>query len=112
MIRGAREAYDVSMNEASRSSAPPTPTTTNQDVLAASLAALMPLGGGLLLVLGYVWVGAFGAVLAAAGVAGWAYWWYGKNQQRWFPADLRGGQVGGIAVLVAVITLLLFLSIS
>lgn len=99
------------MNEASHTPAR-TPTTVNQDVLAASLAALMPLGGGLLLVLGYVWVGVFGVILAAAGVGGWAYWWYGKNQQHWFPDDLRGGQVGGIAALVAIITVLLFLSIS
>ncbi|MFC7344132.1 hypothetical protein [Saccharopolyspora griseoalba] len=100
------------MNEASRTPAPRTPTTTNQDVLAAALAALLPLGGGLLLVLGYAWLGWFGVVLAAVGDAGWGYWWYGKNEQRWFPESLRGGQVGGIAVLVAIITLLLFVTIS
>ena len=100
------------MNEASRTPATRMPTTVNQDVLAAALAALIPLGGGLLLVLGYAWMGWFGVVLAAVGDAGWGYWWYGKNDQRWFPAELRGGQVAGITVLVAIITLLLFVTIS
>ncbi|KAA5826744.1 hypothetical protein ABT337_08450 [Saccharopolyspora hirsuta] len=89
----------------------PVPTTASQDALAATLAALMPLGGGLLVALGYSWLDIFGLILGAAGAAGWAFWWRNKHQA-FFPKDLRGGSVGGIGALVALITVLLFISVS
>lgn len=89
----------------------PQPTSVPQDVRAGVLAALMPFGAGMLLTLGYAWIGVFGVVLAAIGAAGWAFWWRNKYQQ-WFPQQVTTGSVVGTTVLVAVITLLLFVSIS
>ncbi len=86
------------------------PTTVSQDLLAATLAALMPLGGGLLVLLGYAWFEGFGAVLGAGGAIWWGYWWRNKHQT-FFPKDLRGGSVGGIGFLVALIALLFVLAL-
>jgi hypothetical protein len=88
----------------------PVPTTVSQDALAAALAALMPLGAGLLVVLGYAWIGVFGAILGAIGAVAWAFWWRNKHQA-FFPGDLRGGSVGGVAALIALIGLLFVLAL-
>ncbi|QIZ36640.1 hypothetical protein [Saccharopolyspora sp. ASAGF58] len=98
------------MTYAHNTPVPAGPTTTSQDALAATLAALMPLGGGLLVMLGYAWIGIFGAILGLAGAAGWAFWWRNKHKT-FFPKDLRGGSVGGIGGIVAVIAFLLFVSL-
>lgn len=89
----------------------PAPTTVQQDVRAGVVAALMPFGAGMLLTLGFAWMGVFGIVLAALGVAGWGFWWRNKHQQ-WFPERVTTGSVVGQTVLVAVITFLLFVTIS
>ncbi|MEB3368383.1 hypothetical protein [Saccharopolyspora mangrovi] len=89
----------------------PAPTTVQQDVRAGVVAALMPFGAGMLLTLGYAWIGIFGIVLAALGVAGWGFWWRSKHQQ-WFPEQVTTGSVVAQTVLVAVITFLLFVTIS
>lgn len=86
------------------------PTTVQQDTLAAALGLLMPLGGGLLVMWGYAWLGVFGGILGAAGVAWWGFWWYGKHKTL-FPKDLRGGQVGGVAALAALFGLFFFLAL-
>lgn len=86
------------------------PTTVSQDFLAAALGALMPLGGGLLVLLLFTWMNAFGVILGLGGAAAWGYWWYNKHQA-FFPKDLRGGSVGGIAALVALLAALFFLSL-
>ncbi len=80
----------------------PVPTTTSQDLLAAALGALMPLGAGLLMLLGWALLGVFGVILGIGGSFWWGYWWRTKHQA-FFPTDLRGGSVGGIAVLVALV---------
>ncbi|MER5394164.1 hypothetical protein [Saccharopolyspora sp. NPDC002686] len=87
----------------------PVPTTAQQDALAATLAALMPLGGGVLVALFYAWMGAFGVVLGLGLAAGWAFWWRNKHQS-FFPKDLRGGSVIGVGALVALVTILLFIA--
>ncbi|MEV5535572.1 hypothetical protein AB0L13_01840 [Saccharopolyspora shandongensis] len=98
------------MTHAQNTPVPVGPTTTSQDVLAATLAALLPLGGGMLVMLGYSWLDIFGLILGVAGAAGWGYWWRNKHKS-FFPKDLRGGSVGGIGALVAVIGILLFISL-
>ncbi|CAM00964.1 hypothetical protein A8924_2049 [Saccharopolyspora erythraea NRRL 2338] len=86
------------------------PTTVSQDMLAATLAALMPLGGGFLILWGYAWLDIFGAIVGAALAGGWAFWWRNKHRT-FFPKDLRGGSVGGVAVLVALFGLFFFLAL-
>lgn len=80
----------------------PVPTTTSQDLLAAALGALMPLGAGLLMLLGWALMGVFGVILGIGGSFWWGYWWRNKHGA-FFPTDLQGGSVGGIAALVALI---------
>ena len=86
------------------------PTTVSQDMLAATLAALMPLGGGFLVLWGYTRLGIFGGILGLVAAGGWAFWWRNKHRT-FFPEDLRGRSVGGIAVLVALAGLFFFLSL-
>lgn len=93
-------AFEADLHRASEPT--PVPTTTSQDLLAAALAALMPLGAGLLMLLGWALLGAFGVILGIGGSFWWGYWWRTKHQA-FFPTDLRGGSVGGIAVLVALV---------
>lgn len=93
-------AFEADLHRASEPT--PVPTTTSQDLLAAALAALMPLGAGLLMLLGWALLGVFGVILGLGGSFWWGYWWRTKHQA-FFPTDLRGGSVGGIAVLVALI---------
>jgi hypothetical protein len=98
------------MTHAQNTPVPAGPTTTSQDALAATLAALLPLGGGMLLMLGYAWIGIFGSILGVAAAVGWAFWWRNRHQA-FFPKDLRGGSVGRVGVLVAIIGVLLFASL-
>lgn len=86
------------------------PTTVSQDLLAAALGALMPLGGGLLVLWLYTLMGIFGGIVGLGGAFAWGYWWHNKHQA-FFPKDLRGGSVGGIAALVALLAALFFLSL-
>ncbi|GAA2799302.1 hypothetical protein [Saccharopolyspora taberi] len=86
------------------------PTSVSQDLLAAALAALMPLGGGFLALWGYAWLGIFGVILGLVAAGGWAFWWRNKHKT-FFPKDLRGGSVAGIAVLVALFGLFFFLAL-
>lgn len=86
------------------------PTTTEQDLLAAALAALMPLGAGFLVLIAYLWMDVFGVILGLAGVAWWAYWWR-KKRGAFFPKDLQGSSVTGMAVFVAVLGLIFALAL-
>jgi hypothetical protein len=78
------------------------PTTVSQDLLAAAVGALMPLGAGLAIMIGYLWLDVFGAVLGAGAAIGWGVWWY-KRRGVLFPKELRGKTVAGVAILVAVL---------
>lgn len=78
------------------------PTTPSEDLLAAGLAALMVFGAGLLVLFGWAWLGPFGGFLGAVGAVAWFAWWR-KARGAFFPRDLTGGSVGGVAVLVAII---------
>jgi hypothetical protein len=100
--------YAVGMNHVVPNPSETGPTTVSQDLLAAALAALMPLGAGLLIMIGYAWFGAFGVILGAGAAGAWGYWWRTKHGA-FFPKDLGGATVGGIAVLVAVLAVVFIL---
>lgn len=87
------------------------PTTQSQDVLAGVFAAVLPLGGGLLVLAGWaLFQGIFGAILGGIGAFAWAMWWRGKHGV-FFPANLQGTAVGGVAALTAFAGLIFFLSL-
>lgn len=81
------------------------PTTVSQDLLAATLGALMPLGAGILILIGYSWLNIFGAVLGAAGAVAWFVWWR-RQKGRFFPKDLAARTVVRMAILVAVLVVI------
>lgn len=81
------------------------PTSVSQDFLAMSLAALMPVAGGLLVMIGFLWVSYFGAFLGAAGAVAWGAWWHNK-QGSLFPKALQPSSVGGVAALVGLLAVI------
>jgi hypothetical protein len=85
------------------------PTTVSQDLLAAAVGALMPLGAGILTLIGYLWLSFFGAVLGAAGAVVWFVWWR-KKHGRFFPTDLPGSTVVRLALLVGGLALVFAVS--
>lgn len=68
----------------------------------------MPLGAGFAVLVGYTALTVFGALLGAGGAVWWGYWWYQKHGA-FFPRNLRGASVGGIAAIVAALGLLYML---
>jgi hypothetical protein len=100
--------YAVRMNHVVPNPSETGPTTVSQDLLAAALAALMPLGAGILITIGYVWIDTFGVILGAGATVAWGYWWRTKHGA-FFPKDLNGATVGRIAVLVAVLAVVFIL---
>lgn len=86
------------------------PTTASQDLLAAAVGALMPLGAGMLVLIGYFWFSAFGAILGAAGAVALGVWWRNKFG-RFFPKDLQGGAVVRLAILVGVLLVIFAASV-
>lgn len=81
------------------------PTTVSQDLLAATLGALMTLGAGLLVLIGYLWLSVFGAVLGVAGVVAWGVWWH-KRYGQLFPKELTGRTVARLALLIGVLAVI------
>lgn len=106
--------YDVAMGHPYEPDTPvrhvAEPTTAQQDLLAAVLAALMPIGGGFIVLIGYLWLGAFGVILALAGVGFWVYSWRQRRGQL-FPKDLERKTVIGAAVLVGVLGLIFLVAL-
>lgn len=86
------------------------PTTVSQDLRAAALGALMTLGAGLLVLIGYFWLNVFGAFLGAAGAVAWGVWWRNKHGQ-FFPRDVQGGTVGRVALLVGALAIVFIASL-
>jgi hypothetical protein len=79
---------------------PPSPTTTKpnsvsagwgSDLRIAAVGAMAPFLGGLLVLLGYLWLGGFGLLLGIAAAVAWAVWWYRRNGRRFFPRDVATG---------------------
>jgi hypothetical protein len=75
------------------------------DIRAAVVGALMPLGAGLLVLVGYLWLEVFGVFLAVAGGIWWAVWWRRKHG-RFVPRDVEGGPF----VLTIVLAVVLFIA--
>jgi hypothetical protein len=71
------------------------------DVRAAVVGALMPFGAGMLILVGYVWLGAFGVILAIAGSIGWAVWWR-RRHGAFFPRDVETGPFVGTIAIAAI----------
>lgn len=76
------------------------------DFRVAVLGALIPFGGGLLFLVGFLWLTWFGIVLAALGALWWAVWWRKKHDKKFFPRDVEGGPF----VLTIVLTVILFIA--
>jgi hypothetical protein len=79
------------------------------DFRAAAVGALMPLGAGLAALVGYIWLDAFGIILAVAGAIWWAVWWRRKNG-KFFPRDVQNGPFIVTLVIVAILAIVAFAS--
>jgi hypothetical protein len=88
----------------------PGPTTRRQDLLAAALAALGVFGAGLLVMLGWAWMGVLGGLLGGLAAVLVANRWY-KEHGTVFPRDLAPSAVGGLAAIDAIIGVLLVLTL-
>jgi hypothetical protein len=76
------------------------------DFRVATLGALIPFGGGLMFLVGFLWLTWFGVILAAGGSLWWALWWRKKHNKKFFPRDVEGGPF----VLTIVLTVILFIA--
>jgi hypothetical protein len=74
------------------------------DFRMAVLGALMPLGAGLAVLVGYIWIDAFGVILGIAGIIWWAVWWRRKHG-RFFPRDVENGPFVLTIVLVGILVI-------
>jgi hypothetical protein len=74
------------------------------DFRMAVLGALMPLGAGLAVLVGYIWLDAFGVILGIAGIIWWAVWWRRKNG-KFFPRDVQNGPFILTIVLVGILVI-------
>jgi hypothetical protein len=79
---------------------------TGSDIRVAVLGALIPFGGGLMFLVGFLWLTWFGVILAAGGAVWWAVWWRRKHNKKFFPRDVEGGPF----VLTIVLTVILFIA--
>lgn len=86
------------------------PTTTQQDLLAGALAALAVFGAGLLVMLGWAWLGVLGALLGGLAAVLVGNSWR-KQRDALLPRDITGGTVGGLAAIDAIIGVLLVLAL-
>jgi hypothetical protein len=58
------------------------------DLRVAAVGAMAPFLGGLLVLLGYLWLGGFGLLLGIGAAIAWGVWWYRRNGRRFFPRDV------------------------
>ncbi|RSM78957.1 hypothetical protein DMH04_32270 [Kibdelosporangium aridum] len=79
---------------------------TGSDFRVAALGAIMPFGLGMLVLVGYAWIGVFGIVLGLLGAVWWAVWWRRKHNKKFFPRDVEGGPY----VLTLVLTVILLIA--
>ncbi|MCE7011940.1 hypothetical protein LWC34_55390 [Kibdelosporangium philippinense] len=79
---------------------------TGSDFRVAVVGALMPFGLGLLVLVGYAWIGVFGVILGLLGALWWAVWWRRKHNKKFFPRDVEGGPF----VFTLVLSVILFVA--
>jgi hypothetical protein len=78
---------------------------TGSDIRAATVGALMPLGLGLIVLVGYIWLDVLGIFLALGGAVWWAVWWRRKHG-KFFPRDVEGGPFVLTVVLVVILLII------
>lgn len=64
-------------------------TGWGSDLKVAAVGAMAPFLGGLLVLLGYLWLGGFGLLLGLGAAIAWAVWWHRSNGRRFFPQDVE-----------------------
>ncbi len=95
MMRGVTESNAVSAGLGS-------------DLRVAAVGAMAPFLAGLLVLLGYIWLGGFGIVLGLGGAVFWGVWWFRRNGT-FFPRDVNTRAFTITIVLTAVaLVLVLF----
>jgi hypothetical protein len=78
------------------------------DLRVAAVGAMAPFLGGLLVLLGYLWLGGFGLLIGIGAAIAWGVWWYRRNGRRFFPRDVANGPfyiTVALTVVVFVLTL-------
>lgn len=61
------------------------------DLRVAAVGAMAPFLGGMLVLLGYLWMNGFGLLLGLGAAIAWGVWWYRRNDRRFFPRDVATG---------------------
>lgn len=97
--------YDVHRRD--RDSGAPTGLASDLRIVAA--AALLTFGSGVLMLIGYLMVGAFGVLLALFGAGlGWS-WWSGQHGGKLFPRELPTSSLTTLAAVTGFLTLVMLL---
>jgi hypothetical protein len=81
------------------------------DLRVASVGAMAPFLAGMLVLLGYLWLGGFGILLGLGAAIFWGVWWYRRNGRRFFPREVQMGAFVITIVLTAVSLGLVLLTI-
>ena len=76
------------------------------DLRVAAVGAMAPFLAGLLVLLGYLWLGGFGLLLGIGAAIAWGVWWFRRNDRRFFPRDVATGPFYLTIVLTAVVFVL------
>ena len=78
------------------------------DLRITAVAAMTPFLAGMLVLLGYVWLGGFGVLLGLGAAIAWAVWWFRRNDRKFFPRDVNTGAFV-ITIGLTVVSLVLVL---
>ena len=85
---------------------------TGSDVRTFLAAVLLTYGTGVLMLDGYILIGAFGAILGLIGGVLCVLWWRHRNGDKVFPRSLPTKSIVMLAVVDAVLTVLAVLLMS
>ena len=80
------------------------------DLRVAAVGAMAPFLGGLLVLLGYLWLGGFGLLLGIGAAIAWGVWWFRRNNRRFFPRDVATGPFYITIGLTAVVFVLILVA--